>query len=99
MREGDVAEFTQQDPHDVEMQIAASEADVRGALEGRKILSLVEDESGDVRVTVDAPEQSDTDGCIDAVRARGLSIVSIARKKQTLEDAFLSVVDPGRTES
>ena len=96
LSEGDVSALTQHDAHGIEMRVAASEADVRGALEDKKIVSLVAEASGGVRVTVHAPEQSDTDGCIDAIRARGLSIVSIERRKQTLEEVFLSVVEPQR---
>jgi len=93
LSEGDVSQMTQQDANALEMRIAASEADIRSALKGKSIATLTPAEPGIVRVTLQAPSQTDTDACIDALRARGLSIVSVARTKQTLEDVFLKVVD------
>jgi len=44
------------------------------------------------RVKVPALNQDSIDSLIDAVRGRGLSIVSISREKLTLEEAFLRLV-------
>jgi len=44
------------------------------------------------RVTVPTLSQDGIDSLIDAVRGRGLSIVSISREKLTLEEAFLRLV-------
>ena len=94
MREGNVDELTQHDEQSPKIQITGSEAEVRAALDGQKIDSLEVGESGNVLLTLETFEQSDVDRCVDALRAQGLSIVSIEQKKQTLEDAFLDVVLP-----
>jgi ABC-2 type transport system ATP-binding protein len=99
VKEGDVGELTQHDQQSPRIHIAGSEADVRSALDGQKIDSLQGDGSGLTLLTLGNFEQSDIDRCVDALRAKRLSIVSIEQKKQTLEDAFLDVVLPPELES
>jgi ABC-2 type transport system ATP-binding protein len=99
VREGNVDELTGTEERSPRIQIAGSEAAVRGALDTQKIDTLEVDDSGTVQITLNAFEQSDVDRCIDALRGKGLSILSIDRRKQTLEEAFLDVVLPPEIES
>ena len=92
-------ELTQRDQQSPRIQIAGTEADIRGALHDQQIDFLEVDEAGNVELTLHAFEQSDIDRCVDALRARRLSILSIDRKSKTLEEAFLDVVLPPESES
>ncbi len=99
VREGNVEELTQQDQQSPRIQIVGSEADVRSALRDQEIDFLEVDDDGIAELTLHAFGQSDIDRCVDALRARRLSVVSIDRKRKTLEEAFLDVVLPPEVES
>jgi len=99
VREGNVEELTKQDEQSPRLEIAGSETNVRAALGDQLIDTLHVGESGHSQLTLKAFTQSDVDRCVDTLRAKGLSIVTIERKKQTLEEAFLNVVTTSELES
>lgn len=45
------------------------------------------------RVTLRLPDQSRVDGAVDALRAAGVSLVGLSRRRLSLEDAFLAIVE------
>jgi ABC-2 type transport system ATP-binding protein len=74
------------------LTLRSGDVAVRGALNGRKILDTQRVDADHVRITLDAPDQSSLDACIDALRQNGISIATVARRQLTLEQAFLELV-------
>ena len=72
--------------------LRAGDATVRDVLNGRTIVDSQRVDADHVRVTVDAPDQTSLDACIDALRQNGISIATVARRQLTLEQAFLELV-------
>lgn len=91
--EGNVSDFTQHEAREVEFTLVGAESDIRAALGQFQILSYQEDKSGECVVTVRASIQASLDACIDGLRGNGVSIVSVSRRRQTLEEAFMSIVE------
>ncbi|MFO0868848.1 MAG: ABC transporter ATP-binding protein [Pirellulales bacterium] len=48
---------------------------------------------GIVRVTLRLPDQARVDRTLDALRQQGISIIGLTRRRLTLEDAFLAIVE------
>jgi ABC-2 type transport system ATP-binding protein len=71
--------------------LRTDEASVRRILDGC-VLDAEPLDADHVRVTVNAPDQADLDGCIDMLRRGGISIAAVARRQLTLEQAFLDLV-------
>jgi ABC-2 type transport system ATP-binding protein len=88
---GPVAEVTKQPTTEFHFELRGSEVAIQQALTG-----CVTDEfvwSTELcRVTVRFNDPSELDRTIDALRAGGVSILAIARRRITLEDAFLKLV-------
>jgi ABC-2 type transport system ATP-binding protein len=47
---------------------------------------------GEFRVEARLPDQAAVDRCVDALRARGVNIVGLSRRRVSLEDAFLAIL-------
>ena len=45
-----------------------------------------------IAAAVPIKDQGEADAVVDALRAGGVSVVSMSRRRKTLEDAFLEVV-------
>ena len=56
---------------------------------------LVVTDSEQVQVALTLADQAAVDRAVDALRARGVSIVSMSRPRRTLEEAFLDTVRQG----
>jgi ABC-2 type transport system ATP-binding protein len=91
-REGTIEEITRRRDSDVELTLHAEEAAIRAALANHKIGSLKGAAPGAFRVVLDLPDQRALDGCIDRLRAGGVSIAAMQRARDTLEEAFLEIV-------
>ena len=79
--------------------IDAALQEVVGAIEPAKDASSavgqqVHRESMEVgeRLTISLPDQAAIDHCVDRLRAHGVSIAQLAKKRMTLEDAFLKLI-------
>ncbi len=92
LKESNVSDLTQQEGREVEFTLAGAESTIRAALGEHEILSYDEDQSGECVVAVRASAQESLDACIDALRGKGVSIVSVSRRRQTLEEAFMGIV-------
>jgi len=90
---GDVHELAGEQTEGVELEIvvAASEDVVRASLGARDIASCRTDRDGTYRVVIQLADQAAVDHCIDDLRASGISIVGLSRRRITLEDAFLKL--------
>jgi ABC-2 type transport system ATP-binding protein len=77
---------------EVQLELAGQEDEVREALNGRML--DVWEPLGDrrFRAALRLPNQTDVDACIDRLRTKGVSIVSLARRRLSLEDAFLQML-------
>jgi ABC-2 type transport system ATP-binding protein len=77
---------------EVQLELVGQEGEVHEALNGRA-LDLWEP-LGDnrFRAALRVPDQAEVDACIDRLRAKGVSVVSLARRRLSLEDAFLQML-------
>jgi ABC-2 type transport system ATP-binding protein len=91
---GSIDQVTSQVTSDeVEFELAAPESEVRAALDHHKPGCLHPSSENCFRVTLRLAGQTAIDDCVDNLRQHGVSIVSIAHRRATLEDAFLSLIE------
>ena len=90
-REGTVEEFTTKKQPDVNFVVVAEEAALKKAL-GKLVSSPFLKEGDVTRFQLSSPEKSDVNHCVDLLRQNHIDIVSIAPLRDSLEDAFLDVV-------
>ena len=90
---GNVHELSAQQSAGVELElvVAASEAAVRTSLGERDIATCQPHRDGTYRVVLQMTDQAAVDHCIDDLRAGGISIVGLSRRRVSLEDAFLKL--------
>jgi ABC-2 type transport system ATP-binding protein len=77
---------------DLRWELAGDEAAIRTALHGVTVTSWEPAAGGLVRLGVKMLSQPEVDRCVDELRRRGVSVVSLVRERRTLEDAFLAIV-------
>ncbi len=91
---GSIDEVTARVPsEDVDLELAAPESEVRAALDHYQPGPLRPLGVDRFRVTLRLEGQAAIDDCVDNLRQHGVSIVSIAHRRPTLEDAFLNLLD------
>lgn len=90
---GDVHELSAQQTEGVELELimAANEERVRASLGEREISACHTHRDGNQRVVLQLADQAAVDRCIDDLRASGISIVGLSRRRVTLEDTFLKL--------
>ena len=76
----------------LELELAGAEDAIRQAIGERRIEAWEPAGANGVRLVVLAQNQNDVDQCIDELRRRSVSVISLARRRVTLEDAFLAMV-------
>ncbi len=91
-RDGAVRELTARPESEVSWELSGPEAEIRAAFAGLPVRSWSAIAANQFRVVVSVADQSALDGCIDALRQRRVSVVSLSRHRQTLEEAFLGIV-------
>lgn len=94
---GSAEEFSSM-AHDseLELEVLTDEPTLRECLVDCDIHSVANGVEGKLDVTLSVSSQSDIDHIIDRLRARRIGIVSLSRRKKTLEDLFLDVVSQRR---
>jgi ABC-2 type transport system ATP-binding protein len=100
LRDGRIADITALSATDITIELVGAEAQIEAALAGRATGGLVLNgqamsETGQYQVTVRVPDQRAVDECIDSLRRHKVAIVSLTRSRQTLEEAFLEIVNRG----
>jgi ABC-2 type transport system ATP-binding protein len=95
LREGRIDELTAVSADDITFQLAGPNAEIETALVGRERGALVRLDDDQFEVNVRLPDQRAVDECIDALRRRNIGIVTMTRNRQTLEEAFLDIVNRG----
>jgi len=93
-RIGNVDELTSQQTDQVTLTVLADQSAARTALSGRRILQATPSAGNHVTLQLAVADTGELDACVDALRAAGISITGIARQRQTLEDAFLHIIQP-----
>jgi ABC-2 type transport system ATP-binding protein len=91
-REGLVEAITERAEPEIDVTLSGNENDIRAALKDWKIAGWSAPAAGQFRAVVKIPDQPGIDRCIDALRAEGVSIIELGRRRDTLEEAFLEIV-------
>lgn len=77
---------------ELDLELAGAEGVIREALKNRELKRWEPAPAGQFRLSLTLDDQRSVDGCIDDLRQRGVSIVGLARRKVSLEDAFLEIL-------
>ncbi|HVX61244.1 MAG TPA: ABC transporter ATP-binding protein [Pirellulales bacterium] len=96
-RAGAIQELTARPETEVSWTLAGAEAQIRGALGDLPVRSWSAVGGDQFQVVASLPDQAAIDRCIDALREHSVSIVCMTRHRQTLEDAFLGIVQAQET--
>jgi ABC-2 type transport system ATP-binding protein len=94
-RAGSVADLTLAPETDVYLTLTGAEQAIRQAIASRAIRRWTRSDAGEHVLTVQVADQADANALVDALRARQIAIVALARHRQTLEEAFLSILGEG----
>jgi ABC-2 type transport system ATP-binding protein len=76
---------------EVDLQLAGQESDLRAALGERGVRSWKTGGNGEHHLTLRLLDQAAVDECLDDLRRHRVSLVGLARRRVTLEDAFLQL--------
>jgi ABC-2 type transport system ATP-binding protein len=92
---GSVEEITPAQPEGVELEliVAGNESDVKRALGDRGVNQWEAVAEGHFRLLLRLLDQAAVDVCVDDMRRHGVSIVALSRRRITLEDAFLHLLN------
>jgi ABC-2 type transport system ATP-binding protein len=91
-REGLVAEITRRQQTEIELTVAGSEGAIQGAIGLQQVAPMKPLGENRFSIVLQIPDQAAVDKCIDGLRAAGVRIEELARKRDTLEEAFLGIV-------
>lgn len=94
-REGRIADITVRPETDLSFELAGNESDIVEALGARATGGIVAVSPGQYQVLVRVSDQDQADRCLDDLRRRRVGIISMTRRRQTLEEAFLQIVNRG----
>jgi ABC-2 type transport system ATP-binding protein len=89
---GSVESITRKPTSDITLVIAANEAAARSVLESERVVSRQPVGNGQWQLVLQVPDQAAVDRAIDSLRAAGVSIVELTRRRRTLEEAFIDIV-------
>lgn len=78
---------------EVHLEVVGDESQVREALNGHPLELWEPLSEGRFRAELRLPDQQAVDGCIDRLRSWGVSIVALSRRRVSLEDAFLQMLE------
>jgi ABC-2 type transport system ATP-binding protein len=91
-RVGLVEDITRRAEVEIELTLAGPEPAIRNALKPWKVVEWSAPAAGQYRAVLTIGDQADVDRCIDALRQRGISVVELGRRRDTLEEAFMGIV-------
>jgi ABC-2 type transport system ATP-binding protein len=89
---GTASEISTGRSQEVVLELAGEEQAMRDCLRDRTQVDWSSNGSPTQRVTLTLSEQPEIDGVVDSLRAAGVSIISLQRRRESLEDAFLHVL-------
>jgi ABC-2 type transport system ATP-binding protein len=91
-RVGLVEDITQRADAEIEMTLAGNESAIRAALKPWKISEWSAAADGQFRAVLKVADQPAVNKCLDVLRGGGVSIVELVRRRDTLEEAFMGIV-------
>src|SRR6185437_9802971 len=97
-RAGRIEELTLRPETEVAWTLVGSEPHIHSALRPEEIISLSQLGPGQFQLWARLADQAAVDRVLDALRRNGVSIASMTRNRQTLEDAFLDIVQAQEVE-
>jgi len=77
----------------VDLELEGDEAQIREVLEKHALQNVDRISPTELRVAVRLPDQTAVDQCVDELRAKGVNIVGLSRRRVTLEAAFLEIIN------
>jgi ABC-2 type transport system ATP-binding protein len=83
---------SEQEALELHLDLTGAEATIRQTLMNLPIGSWQAFSASDFRVVTQVPTQPDVNALIDRLRAAGVSIVGLSRRRVSLEDAYLEIV-------
>jgi ABC-2 type transport system ATP-binding protein len=92
LRVGQIDELTSRSHVDVVFELQGKESEIRARLQDRQVFEWASIGAEQFRAAVAATDQADLDRCIDGLRLGGISVCSMTRRRQTLEQVFLDLV-------
>jgi ABC-2 type transport system ATP-binding protein len=96
LHQGPISELTDRADADVRLVAAGAETSLREALVGLPVADIRPLEQDRCEIWLKTRDQAVVDAAIDRLRQHGVSVVSLARDRQTLEEAFLSILERAR---
>lgn len=81
------------DELELDLTLTGTQEAIQAAFQQHRIATWQTTDHGLHRLTVHLASQADVDRCTDQLRQRGISIVSLARRRMSLEDAFLDLLN------
>jgi len=98
LRQGTIADLTQhQSDSDVRIAVAGSEPVIRQVAAELSVAEIKPLEGGRFELLLRATDQATIDRAVDRLRAASLSLISMTRSRQTLEEAFLGILQQARS--
>jgi ABC-2 type transport system ATP-binding protein len=91
-REGSVEVLTRRQENELELTLAGSEPAIRETLKEWNISEWSAPAPGQYLAVLKLADQPSLDRCVDRLRASGIGIVELVRRRDTLEEAFLGIV-------
>jgi ABC-2 type transport system ATP-binding protein len=91
-RAGRVADLTLTPETELTLTLGGDEATIRRAIKQREVRRFSTSEGGEHIVTLRVTDQADANELIDGLRAAAVSIAAMSRHRQTLEEAFLTIL-------
>jgi len=86
----ELTNLTDGSQNEVKLELVGSITAIRDALPGVRVPDRVDDSP--VSLVISVADQVELDGTVDRLRAADVSVLSLARRKLTLEEVFLQVV-------
>ncbi|HEV3138789.1 MAG TPA: ABC transporter ATP-binding protein [Pirellulales bacterium] len=99
LHEGPISQLTTRADADVQMIVGGTESALRAALSGDSLAEVRTVGVDQFEVLLKTNDQAVVDGAIDRLRDHGISVVSMSRGRQTLEEAFLEILERSRKNS
>jgi ABC-2 type transport system ATP-binding protein len=93
---GEVDALTVEAVNDVQFTFAGTDEQLRAAFGDAPAQPVAIQDNGQFLLTLPDPVQADVDRLIDQARRGGLSVISVDRRHQTLEEAFLKIIQRAR---
>lgn len=95
---GPIAELTSQPDGEVRMTLSGDERAIRAALAESSPASVRPVGSDRLEVLLLDMDQTSLDRTVDRLRAASISLISMTRRSQTLEEAFLGILERARAQ-